>query len=48
MTHPFAPGKNELDLMDWEKIGRPEQLHIVYNALLQFVAKNNRLPGLLD
>ncbi|CAD8178797.1 unnamed protein product [Paramecium octaurelia] len=48
LSHPFAPGKNELDLMDWEKIGRPEQLHISYNALLQFAQQNGRWPGLLN
>jgi hypothetical protein len=24
---PYAPGKNELDNCDFEKFGRPEQLH---------------------
>lgn len=44
LTHPYAPNKNELDLMDWEKIGKPEQLHIVLNALLHYHEKHNHLP----
>jgi ubiquitin-activating enzyme E1 len=37
LTHPFAPERKELDLCDWEKIGRPELLHVVINALFAFV-----------
>jgi ubiquitin-activating enzyme E1 len=47
LTHPIAPEKNEMDLCDWEKIGRPELLHVVYNALLVFASKHNdQLPEL--
>jgi ubiquitin-activating enzyme E1 len=43
---PYAPEKKELDLCDWEKIGRPELLHVVFNALLRFVEKHGGLPEL--
>lgn len=34
-----------MDLCDWEKIGRPELLHLVYTSILEFTAKNsNTLP----
>ncbi|KAM3134632.1 hypothetical protein pb186bvf_013274 [Paramecium bursaria] len=46
LTHPFAPGRQELDLVDWEKIGRPELLHIATNALFQFAANHGGLPEL--
>lgn len=36
LTHPYALDRNEMDLCDWEKIGRPELLHLVFNALLEF------------
>jgi ubiquitin-activating enzyme E1 len=46
LPHPYAPDRNDLDLCDWEKIGRPELLHLVYNALLVFHAEHNALPKL--
>lgn len=47
LINPYAPERNDLDMFDWEKFGRPELLHIVYNALLEFVAQNNnKLPEL--
>lgn len=34
--------------LDWEKIGRPELLHLVYKALLHFIFKYERAPILLN
>jgi len=34
-------------MLDWEKIGVSEQLHIILNALFIFTSENNnQLPGL--
>lgn len=30
--------------LDWEKIGRPELLHLVYKALLNFYIEYKRAP----
>ena len=46
MVQPYAPGRNELDNPDFEKWARPELLHLVYNAVLEFSSQNNRLPEL--
>ncbi|KAL4461677.1 hypothetical protein ABPG72_016686 [Tetrahymena utriculariae] len=46
LSKPYAPGKNELDICDWEKFGRPEQLHLAFTGLLTFVKQNGRLPAL--
>jgi ubiquitin-activating enzyme E1 len=35
-----------MDLCDWEKIGRPELLHLVFNALLEFQSTEKSLPQL--
>lgn len=36
LDNPFAPGRKELDLCSWDKIGRSEELHVVLNAILNF------------
>lgn len=47
LSKPYAPGKTELDICDWEKIGRPEQLHLALGALLQFTSTHGgALPEL--
>lgn len=46
LTHPWAPERTDLDLCDWEQFGRPELLHVAYNALLEFHSKNGQLPPL--
>jgi ubiquitin-activating enzyme E1 len=37
-----------LELCDWEKFGRPEELHITLIALYKFYEHNKRLPNLND
>lgn len=46
ISKPYAPGKNELDICDWEKFGRPEQLHLAFTGLLAFVKQTGHLPAL--
>lgn len=47
LKNPYAPEKQELDICDWEKIGRPEQLHLALSSLLELVQKNGgHLPVL--
>ena len=38
---PVAPGKDQLDECDFDKLGRPVQLHFLFRGLLQFIQKNN-------
>lgn len=46
LTHPYAPDRNDMDLCDWEKIGRPELLHQIFNGLLEYATQNGRVPEL--
>jgi ubiquitin-activating enzyme E1 len=48
LNFPCAPGRTDLDLCDWEKFGRPELLHVAFNAVLEFVKETNELPVLND
>lgn len=43
---PYAPDRKELDLSDWEKIGRPELLHATLNGMFEFYALHHSLPEL--
>lgn len=48
LANPYAPGKKELDLCSWEKIGRPEELHVVLRAILKFKADHHHIPRNLN
>ncbi|EAS04669.2 ubiquitin-activating enzyme E1 (macronuclear) [Tetrahymena thermophila SB210] len=49
LNNPIAPGKDCLEMCDFEKIGRPEQLHIILNGIFEFCKHNNgQLPQLLN
>ncbi len=48
MSYPFAPETNEMPIASWEKFGIPEQLHLAFNGVLDFVAKHHRLPATLN
>ena len=47
-NNPYLPGKKELDLCSWDKIGRPEELHVILNALLKYQSLHKRLPRNLN
>lgn len=48
LVNPYAPGRKEMDLCSWEKIGRPEELHVILNALLKFYSIHRRIPRNLN
>lgn len=48
LTTPYGIGRTELDICDWAKFGMPEQLHIIFTAVLEFWDKNQKLPALLS
>lgn len=45
---PVAPGKMELDVSDFGKLGRAEQEHIALNAVLAYYEKFRSLPQIND
>lgn len=45
---PWAPDREELDLTDWAKFGRPELMHVILNGVYNFHKANGRLPELLN
>eukprot|EP01016_Furgasonia_blochmanni_P016293 TRINITY_DN1933_c0_g1_i2.p1 TRINITY_DN1933_c0_g1~~TRINITY_DN1933_c0_g1_i2.p1 ORF type:complete len:800 (-),score=390.27 TRINITY_DN1933_c0_g1_i2:282-2681(-) len=47
LSVPVAPGKDSLELCDWEKFGRPEELHVILNGVYAFAERHGgQLPEL--